>query len=124
MLKLRIEERLRDLDLTRNAASVKAGRNREYLREIFEKIDAGHDVHPRADTVNALARVLQCNVKWLISGEGPKVQARENGDRANREAEAAGIVAMLSDDELALAIRVLQGLKARQEAEEQREEAQ
>jgi len=62
----RIKSRLDKLNLSSNAASEKAGLDRTFIKQI----EYGKKKGMRSDSASRLARVLQCDVGWLMSGEG------------------------------------------------------
>lgn len=62
----RIDERLGKLGLSRAAASKLAGINVNAIRAIAE----GRAKNPRRDTLEKLAKVLECRVEWLMFGAG------------------------------------------------------
>jgi len=65
----RIRQRLADLNLTAYAASIKAsdGASKDMVKNIL----SGRSLHPRADTLEKLAGVLETSVDWLLHGDGP-----------------------------------------------------
>lgn len=62
---MRVRQRLADLSLSANAASVKAGLSREAVRKMLEP-GAGL---PRGGTLSALATALETTEAWLLRGE-------------------------------------------------------
>lgn len=66
-LKKRIRKRLREIGSNPARASVEAGLGKDYLRDIMR----GKKTSISAEAAIALAGVLQCNVGWLLTGEGP-----------------------------------------------------
>lgn len=60
----RIQDRLATLDLSAHEASRRAsnGRNTDFVRDILK----GRTRHPRIDTLQKLATVLQCSVQYLM----------------------------------------------------------
>ena len=68
MLADRIRQRLATLDLTPYAASLKASEGRS--RDMIGNILNGRSAHPRADTLEKLAGVLETSVDWLLHGDG------------------------------------------------------
>lgn len=62
----RINERLKVVGLTANAASLQATGSPSTIANIIN----GRSKHPRTDTIEKLAAVLKCNPLWLMSGEG------------------------------------------------------
>lgn len=69
MLADRIRQRLAALDLTPYAASLKASEGRS--RDMIANILNGRSAHPRSDTLEKLAAVLETSVDWLLHGDGP-----------------------------------------------------
>lgn len=61
----RIKERLTALGLTAEGASKKAGLDRSYLRQMFERNSL-----PKLDTLEKLADALQTTASWLQTGAG------------------------------------------------------
>lgn len=72
-LRDRIRERLAALGLSEEAASRKAGRDKTYLRKMFER----EDWSPRAESLEGLAGALETSVEWLIRGEATSTPAGE-----------------------------------------------
>lgn len=62
----RIKSRLNALNMSPNAASELAGLDRTFIKQI----EYGKKKGMRSDSATKLAKVLQCNVAWLMSGEG------------------------------------------------------
>lgn len=63
----RIDERLREKGLTDYRASMLAAGRPEIIRNIRR----GRSRNPRRDTLEKLARVLDCSFEWLATGRGP-----------------------------------------------------
>lgn len=63
----RIDQRLRDRGLTDYRASMLAAGRPEIIRNIRR----GRSNNPRRDTMEKLARVLDCSFEWLATGRGP-----------------------------------------------------
>jgi phage repressor protein C with HTH and peptisase S24 domain len=63
----RIDQRLRAKDLTDYRASMLAAGRPEIIRNIRR----GLSKNPRRDTMEKLARVLDCSFEWLATGRGP-----------------------------------------------------
>lgn len=63
----RIDRRLRDKGLTDYRASMLAAGRPEIIRNIRR----GRSRNPRRDTMEKLARVLDCSFEWLATGRGP-----------------------------------------------------
>lgn len=61
----RIRQRLAALNISARAASLAAGGSDSTVRNILD----GKSTHPRTDTIEALARVLQVTPSWLTSGD-------------------------------------------------------
>lgn len=61
----RLRARMRECGLNENATAVKAGLNRDAVRDILR----GKSRRPGADTLQALAAALGCSVIWLMTGE-------------------------------------------------------
>ena len=66
-LKIRINQRLSDLNLTAEGASKKAGLSRSFLRQFMNREGASLRTH----SLNALADALQTTPDWLLSGFEP-----------------------------------------------------
>lgn len=64
----RIQERLEDLDLKAQTASILAGLGKSGVRNILD----GASKHPRTDTLAKLAPVLKTSIEWLARERGPK----------------------------------------------------
>lgn len=65
-LSARIKSRLSALNLSSNAASSMAGLDRTFIKQI----EYGKKKGMRFESALRLARVLECNVDWLMTGEG------------------------------------------------------
>jgi phage repressor protein C with HTH and peptisase S24 domain len=63
----RIKQRLDALGLSERAASVAATGNDATIR----MIRTGKSANPRSDTIAKLARVLEVNEQWLMTGDAP-----------------------------------------------------
>ena len=63
----RIDQRLRATGLTDYRASMMAAGRPEVIRNIRR----GRSNNPRRDTLEKLARVLECSFEWLATGRGP-----------------------------------------------------
>ncbi len=76
----RIDRRLRDKGLTDYRASMLAAGRPEIIRNIRR----GRSRNPRRDTMEKLARVLDCSFEWLATGRGPMEPLRDTpGDSAD-----------------------------------------
>lgn len=78
----RIKSRLDALNLSSNAASEMAGLDRTFIKQI----EYGKKKGMRSDSASRLARVLQCDVGWLMTGEGnpaPTLADSSNHDAPN-----------------------------------------
>ena len=64
----RIEMRLASIGMSANAASEAAGQDRNFIRDILR----GKSREPSAGRMASLAKVLQCRLEWLLTGEGPE----------------------------------------------------
>lgn len=62
----RIQQRLDATGQTANAASLKAGLDRDYIGDLFK----GAVRSPRMQTVEKLAGALECDPEWLWYGDG------------------------------------------------------
>jgi transcriptional regulator with XRE-family HTH domain len=84
----RIKMRLQELGLSPRAASLKAGLNDDAIRNIFR----GRSRHPRYDTIAKIARVLDCEVQWLLNGDHPHGEdwTSTQGERANKPPRGPG----------------------------------
>lgn len=62
----RIEQRMKELGLSARRVSLLAsnGENAEVVRNI----QRGKTLSPRGDTINGLAKALQCSADWLLTG--------------------------------------------------------
>ncbi|MEN6302217.1 MAG: S24 family peptidase [Armatimonadia bacterium] len=63
---LRIESRLKELQLSASAASLKAGLSRFAISNIYKNPKS----KPRGHTLEQLARVLEVSPDWILSGRG------------------------------------------------------
>lgn len=72
-LKRRIEERLRALELTPRAASIKAGGSPDLIRGLLR----GRQRNFRGENLTKLAEVLGVSVAWLLTGEKDHVPSEE-----------------------------------------------
>jgi transcriptional regulator with XRE-family HTH domain len=63
----RIDQRLNELGLSREAASKLAGKSRDFIRNIAKNPDK--PTIPRGDNLMALARVLECSPEFLLGHE-------------------------------------------------------
>ena len=62
----RIDKRLKEIGLSRRAASEKAELSETYIRDLIE----GRSKSPRIEGLEKLAAALQTNVEWLRTGNG------------------------------------------------------
>lgn len=62
----RIDSRLQRLGISARAASIKAGLDQDTIRNIRR----GKSVSPRGESLNKLARVLECPVEYLLGHDG------------------------------------------------------
>lgn len=70
----RIAQRLKDLELSPHAASLKAGLNTHFLQAVL----SGKSESPRGDNLTKLARALETTAQWLMDGTGdPNVTVDE-----------------------------------------------
>lgn len=60
----RIKNRLKDLNLSARKAAIRAGLPQARVRDILN----GKSLHPRSDTISALAPILEVTASWLASG--------------------------------------------------------
>lgn len=72
----RIDLRLREMGLTDYRASMLAAGRPEIIRNIRR----GRSNNPRRDTLEKLARVLDCSFEWLATGRGPVAPPTEAGE--------------------------------------------
>lgn len=93
-LRSRIEGRLKALTLSPRAASLKAGLGPDAIRIILD----GRSRSPRADRLQAIARALQCDVRYLLGesadvGDPPQTIVERGGMRSLpiRHEVAAGL---------------------------------
>lgn len=63
----RIDQRLSELGLSREAASKLAGKSRDFIRNIAKNPEK--PTIPRGDNLMALARVLECSPEYLLGHE-------------------------------------------------------
>lgn len=73
----RIEHRLKVAGLSKNAASEKAGLNREYLRQLTGDTSRSAK-SPKSDTIAKLAEALECLAPWLEHGVGSETADGED----------------------------------------------
>lgn len=64
----RIEERLKALNLSASAASLKAGLSRDAIRNMRRGLKSQARTGVSTNTIEALARVLQVSPAWLLKG--------------------------------------------------------
>lgn len=79
----RIQSRLKKLNKSERAASLEAGLSASFLRNIRQ----GKSSSPRADTLEKIAKVLNTNSVWLMTGMGEE----ETSAPLNRTLTEAGI---------------------------------
>lgn len=60
----RIKQRIRELGITDEAASLRVGTDRSYFRKLFDRPNS----HPRADTLLRIAIALETDQAWLLGG--------------------------------------------------------
>lgn len=72
-IKQRIEQRLRELDLTPRAASLKAGGSGDLIRGLLR----GKQQSFRGDNLAKLADVLGVSVSWLLTGEHEHIPSED-----------------------------------------------
>ncbi len=60
----RIKQRIRELGITDEAASLRVGTDRSYFRKLFDRPNS----HPRADTLLRIALALETDQAWLLGG--------------------------------------------------------
>lgn len=101
----RILERLKELGLSRRAASEKAELSETFIRDVVE----GRAKSPRLQSLEKLAQALETTVEWLRTGAGDpnRVEDRET-------AEVIGIMPRLDEArrrELAQYARFLEAQK-------------
>ena len=70
----RIEERLESVGLKPSAASIMAGLSKDAIRNL----QRGGSTSMRAESLEALAPVLQTSVEWLVTGDTPDETKDEN----------------------------------------------
>jgi SOS-response transcriptional repressor LexA len=63
----RIRQRIDELGLSEEAASLLVGTDRSYFRKLFERPNS----HPRIDTLQRIAAALSADVAWLTTGASP-----------------------------------------------------
>lgn len=74
VLQRRIRQRLRELDTNPYRAAVEAGLHPDTFRTVLRP---GKTDHPRLDTLQAMARALDCGVAWLIGDDDAVTAALE-----------------------------------------------
>lgn len=99
----RITSRLKDLGLSRRAASEKADLSETFIRDVIE----GRAKSPRMDSMAKLAAVLETNLEWLRTGQGDPNQIADPSTAevvsimpkldASRRAELAKYAQYLAD---------------------------
>ncbi len=69
-----IRERLRVTGQKPNAASKRAGLNRDYIGDLLEVFDDEElpDPNPRRDTLVKLAKGLECTAQYLVEDSAPQ----------------------------------------------------
>ena len=116
----RIRARLRVTGQSANAASARAGLNRDYISDLFIAARDGHPTHPRIDTMRKLADALECSHMWLTTGEGPINDAEESDERQARETKLKLIFSELPDEEQSEALILLEALQAKATLKQQK----
>ena len=99
----RIRVRLEATGQSANAASQKAGLDRDYIGDLLKRFDAGETQNPRTDTIAKLAKALTCDGEWLASGRRPPAED-------NQIQEALTLLSGLPDDQRENALVVLRAL--------------
>ncbi|MBC7314624.1 MAG: LexA family transcriptional regulator [Rhizobium sp.] len=62
----RIKQKLEELGLSEEAASLRMGTDRSYLRKLFDRPNSS----PRGETLSRLAKALNTTEGWLLTGDG------------------------------------------------------
>lgn len=102
----RIQQRLDALGLKPNAASEKAGLERGYIKDLFARARAGKIRNPRADTLKKLSFAVECDIRWLATGQGsPTIDG--NDQRSKLKALADEI----ADGDLDSALTIFEALR-------------
>lgn len=98
-----ISERLQITGQTANAASVRAGLNRDYLGDLLELFADKEvpDPNPRRDTLIKLAKGLECTVEHLM---------KDGASQSSEEAEFLYLIRAFPDNERPRAKAVLEAL--------------
>lgn len=101
----RIDARLKQLGLSRRAASEKAKLSETFIRDLIE----GRAKSPRVESLEKLAAALDTNVEWLRTGAGDPNQVPDVETAqvlrlmphlsARRRAEAAKYIRFLSEQD-------------------------
>src|ERR1700678_2986272 len=65
----RLTQRLDTLGLTPRAASLKTGRGPDVIRNITRAASGKKAYHPRTDTLQLIAAVLETTPEWLLTGQ-------------------------------------------------------
>ncbi|MEC9345036.1 MAG: S24 family peptidase [Pseudomonadota bacterium] len=100
----RIDQRLRDRGLTDYRASMLAAGRPEIIRNIRR----GRSNNPRRDTLEKLARVLDCSFEWLATGRGPVEPLPDGNGLAGSIPAVAGAAPLVpARAEMALDVPVL-----------------
>lgn len=78
----RIDRRLDAVGLKAQAASLKAGLSRDYLRSLKNRNPGAVMGSGRAEDIMRIARVLRTTPEWLLRGEGPEEASPPPGQPA------------------------------------------
>ena len=92
----RIDQRLRDLNLSERGAARAAGLSPAHIRTMRQQYAEGRQRGASIHTITGLARALKAKPEWLISGVGPIEEptiGEHAGDAAARGLHLAGTVA-------------------------------
>lgn len=88
----RIKSRLKELQLTPRAASLKAGGSPDMLRIIL----SGRTGNPRADTLAKIANVLQVDEQWLLhGGVPPEIRSEDQEQSKDTPADTTQFVPVM-----------------------------
>jgi hypothetical protein len=74
----RIEQRLQELGLSAQAASLRAGGSPDLIRNLRRAVRKGEATRLNSGSLESLARALSVPVQWLMTGEGPAT-SEKNG---------------------------------------------
>ncbi len=76
----RISQRLGELNLSAQKASLRVSNNRDFLRNVLR---AGEDANPKRETILLIAEALESSATWLLTGHDSENNVANEVTRAN-----------------------------------------